>query len=275
MPAVAAEEVQPEQPALAPVTGFLDRIKNVVFLIQDISIFAARTILGCFRRPFYGRDLYEQMHYSGNGSLHLAVLSSFFAGQALALQLSKELTQMGSKDYLGRLVATAVVRSLGPVLTGMVVASRMSAGHAAEVGSMRISNQIEALIAYGIDPIRKLAVPRLLALVITLPALTTLADAISILGGYLISRVVVHIAPTTYWSGVWASMEWGDLLVGAVKPFFFAAIIAIVGTYKGFHAEGGTKGVGIATTEAVVICSVGILIADLVLTRVVFNLLGW
>jgi phospholipid/cholesterol/gamma-HCH transport system permease protein len=182
---------------------------------------------------------------------------------------------MGSKDYMGRLMATAVIRSLGPVLTGMVVASRLSAGYAAEVGSMRISNQIAALEAYGIDPIRKLATPRFVALVIMLPVLTTLADAVSVLGGYLISRVVVHIAPTTYWSGVWASMEMGDLLVGAVKPFFFGAFIAIVGVWKGFRTEGGTKGVGIATTEAVVITSIGILILDLILTRVVFSLLGW
>src|SRR5439155_722084 len=205
----------------APVIGFGTRAKNVIFVIQDTCIFAVRTIVSCFRRPFYAQDLYEQMHFGGVGSLTIAVLSSFFAGQALALQLSKELIQWGSKDYLGRVISTAVIRSLGPVLTGMVVASRVSAGHAAEVGSMRISNQIAALEAYGIDPIRKLAVPRLLALVIMLPVLTTLADGISILGGFLIGRVVVHIASTTYWSGVWASMEWGDLFVGAVTPFLF------------------------------------------------------
>ncbi len=262
-------------PSTQPTPNLLERVKAVIFIIQDICVFGFRTLVACFRRPFFGRDLYEQMHYSGNGSLMLVLLSAFFSGQALALQLSKELGQMGAKDYLGRLMATATIRSLGPVLTGMVVASRMSAGHAAEVGSMRISNQIEALTAFGIDPIKKLAVPRLLALMIMLPMLVMLADGISVFGGYIVSQVVVHIAPATYWAGVWASLEMGDLLVGAVKPFFFAVLIAVVGTYKGFHAEGGTKGVGVATTEAVVICMVSILIADLCVTRAMFNLLGW
>ncbi len=254
---------------------FLERVKRALFGIQDMAFFTGRTLAAAVTRPFYGRDLYEQMHFAGWGSLHLVLLSSFFAGQALALQLSKELTDMGSKDYIGRLMATSVVRSLGPVLTGLVVAARMGAGNAAEVGAMKISNQIDALIAYGIDPVRKLAVPRLLGLVIMLPVLATLGDAVGILGGYLVSVAFVHVAPETYWAGVWASLQPGDVLVGFVKPFFFAAFIALVGTYKGFHAAGGTKGVGIATTEAVVMCSVGILVSDLLLTRVVFNPLGW
>ncbi len=275
LPDAAATPPATPPPVVPRASNPIRRFKEIVFSIQDICVFGARTLAACFRRPFFVRDLYEQMHYAGNGSLALVLLSSFFSGQALALQLSKELGQMGAKDYLGRLMATAVIRSLGPVLTGMVVASRMSAGHAAEVGSMRISNQVEALTAFGIDPIKKLAVPRLVALMIMLPMLVMLADAISIFGGYIVSQVVVHIAPSTYWAGVWASLEMGDLMVGAVKPFFFAVIIAVVGTYKGFNAEGGTKGVGIATTEAVVICMVAILIADLCLTRAMFNLLGW
>ena len=274
-PAMAGSPGAVAAPVVRRAPNFIGRFKAIIFMIQDICVFGARTVVACFARPFFGRDLYEQLHYAGNGSLALVLLSSFFSGQALALQLSKELGQMGAKDYLGRLMATAIIRSLGPVLTGMVVASRMSAGHAAEVGSMRISNQVEALTAFGIDPIKKLAVPRLLALLIMLPMLVMLSDGISVFGGYIVSQVVVHIAPSTYWAGVWASLQMGDLLVGAVKPFFFALIIAIVGTYKGFNAQGGTKGVGIATTEAVVICMVAILIADLCLTRAMFNLLGW
>jgi phospholipid/cholesterol/gamma-HCH transport system permease protein len=251
------------------------RIKKTVYEAQGITAFAGQTFAKTFTPPFYWRDLYEQIHFLGIGSVYLCVFTGVFAGQALALQFSKEMAEFGAKDYMGRIVTLANVRALGPVLTGLMVAARVSSGIAAEIGAMKSSNQIDALVSFGTDPIKKLAVPRLLALFLMMPILTIITDAISIIGGWIVSHYIVHVSDALYWTNVKQRLLFGNLLVGLTKPFVFGVIIAIVGCYKGFASEGGTRGVGRATREAVVIASISILVAEFMMTKGLFSLLGW
>jgi phospholipid/cholesterol/gamma-HCH transport system permease protein len=216
----------------------------------------------------------HQLYFAGIGSLLIVVVSSVVAGQALALQLTRELAASGAKSQLGHFMVISVVRALGPILTGMVVAARMSAGITAEIGAMRSSDQIDALVAFGADPMKRLVVPRLVALVAALPALTVLADALGVLGGGLVG-VQYHLTWDTYLNGVFKYLTPKNLLVGMIKPFIFAIMIVIVACWKGFTSAGGAKGVGVSTTESVVISSVGILVTDGICTRLIFRLLHW
>ncbi len=251
------------------------RLKNMVYEAQGITAFAGKVFAKVFAPPLYWRDLYEQIHFLGIGSVYLCVFTGVFAGQAMALQFSKEMAEFGAKDYMGRIITLANVRALGPVLTGLMVAARVSSGIAAEIGSMKASNQIDALISFGTDPLKKLAVPRLLALFLTMPILTILTDTIAIIGGWIVSHFIVHVSDALYWTNVRQKLLFGNLLVGLTKPFVFGIIIAIVGCYKGFTSEGGTRGVGQATREAVVVSSISILVAEFMMTKVLFTLLGW
>lgn len=251
------------------------RLKKFVYEAQGLTAFAGQVFAKVFAPPFYWRDMYEQIHFLGIGSVYLCVFTGVFAGQAIALQFSKELADFGAKDYMGRIITLANVRALGPVLTGLMVAARVSSGIAAEIGAMRASNQIDALISFGTDPIKKLAVPRLLALFIMMPILTILTDAISILGGWIVSHYIVHVSDALFWTNVRQKLLFANMLVGLTKPFVFGIIIAIVGCYKGFTSEGGTQGVGQATREAVVISSISILVAEFMMTKGLFSLLGW
>lgn len=228
---------------------------------------------GLFRRPFYAMETMEQMYLVGIGSLYLIVLTGIFAGQGFALAFSVELADFGAKNYLGRIMSISIVRELGPVLTALMVAARVAAGITAELGAMKSSNQINAMMAFGIDPIKKLAVPRFLALLVMVPALTIICDAIAILGGYVIALFIAHVTTTMYWSAVKERLIFGNIFIGLLKPIVFSFIIAFVSCYKGFASEGGTKGVGRSTTESVVLSSITILVVNFFITKVVFSLI--
>ncbi len=247
--------------------------KRFVFDIDQLSRFSAKTVLSLFGPPVYLAETMEQMYLIGVGSLFLVILTGIFAGQGLALQFSMELADFGSKNYLGRLMTLSIVRELGPVLTGLMVAARVAAGITAEIGSMKSSNQLDALVAFGVDPIRKLATPRLIALVVMVPVLTVICDFIAIMGGWVIAVFIAHITSTTYISAVNAKLTFGNVFIGLLKPFVFAFVIAFVACYKGFTTTGGTKGVGRSTTESVMIASITILIVNFIITKVVFTFL--
>ena len=173
-------------------------------------------------------------------------------------------------------MAISIIRELGPVLAGLMIAARVAAGITAEIGAMKSTDQIDAMVAFGIDPIRKLVVPRLIALIIMVPALTVLCDAIAIFGGYVIAVFIAHITATTYWSAVKERLIFGNLFIGIFKPIVFSFVIGFISTYFGFTSEGGTKGVGRATTNSVVVTSITILVMNFFITKVVFSLLkGW
>lgn len=243
--------------------------------VQDLAVFSAQMVAAVFRPPIYWRDVYEQTYFAGVGSLPVVLISSFFAGQAMALQFARQLAENGTVTLLGTLMTIAVVRSLGPDLTGLVVAARLASGYTAEIGSMKSTDQVDALTAFGTDPLSKLAAPRLIGLVITLPLLTFVANATQLIGGAIMAKFVAHVSLSLYWSQVRTSMVYGTVLIGTLKPLTFAFIITFVACWKGFRSSGGTRGVGRATTESVVIASVLLLIFDFVLTRVIFAILGW
>ncbi len=215
----------------------------------------------------------EQMYLIGIGSMFLIVLTGIFAGQGFALAFSVELADFGAKNYLGRIMSISIVRELGPVLTGLMIAARVASGITAEIGAMKSSNQIDAMTAFGIDPMSKIAVPRLIALIVMVPVLTVFCDAIALAGGWVISIFIAHVSSTMYWAAVKERLVFGNLLIGLLKPVVFSFVIAYIACYKGFTAEGGTKGVGKATTESVVLTSITILIVNFFITKVVFSYL--
>lgn len=245
--------------------------KHFVYESQELFLFSGRTIRACFGRPFYLTETLEQMYLGGVGSLYLVTLTGLMAGQAIALNFSNELADFGAKTYLGRIMVLAIVRELGPTLTGLMVAARVASGITAEIGAMKSSNQIDALRAFSIDPMRKLAAPRLIALLIMVPVLTVVCDFIGLMGGYVIVVFQAHISEALYWAPVIERLNFANITMGLVKPVVFAMIIAFVSLYKGFSSAGGAKGVGAATNQSVVITSISILLANFVITKTIFS----
>lgn len=246
-------------------------LRNFAYETQSLFFFSLRMIRALFSRRWYWTETMEQMYVIGVGSLYLVILTGIFAGQGFAFAFSMELADFGAKNYLGRILTISIIRELGPVLTGLMFAARVSAGITSEIGAMKSAHQLDAMEAFGIDPLKKLAVPRLLALIVMLPVLTIICDAIALLGGWMIAVLVAHVTSTMYWATVRDRLIFGNLLVGIMKPIIFSLVIAFMACYKGFTAEGGTKGVGQATTQSVVWASITILIVNFFITRVVFN----
>jgi len=257
------------------IRGSLKGFVRFLAGLQDLVLFSARVVTRSFQPPFYLRDLYEQAYHAGVGSLHLALISAFFAGQALGLQFARQLRETGSTTLLGSLMTISVVRALGPDLIGLVVAARIASGYTAEIGAMKSANQIDALVAFGTDPIRKLAVPRFIGLFLMLPCLVVLGDLVALLGGAVMARFVAHISLHLYWKQVQQELVYGTIMIGIAKPAVFACVISWIGCWKGFTTTGGTRGVGMSTTESVTLASVLILIFDFILTRVLFSILHW
>jgi len=258
---------------MKPFKFLIDWFKHFAYESQRLFFFSGRMVGSLFGRPFYVAETFEQMYLIGVGSLFLVILTGISAGQGMALQFSNELAEFGSKNYLGRIMAIAIIRELGPVLTGVMIAARVASGITAEIGSMKSSNQIDAMSAFGIDPVKKLAAPRLISLIVMVPILTIISDIIAIVGAWLIAIFISHITSLTYWTAVKDRLTFGNIFIGLVKPFVYAFVIGFIACYKGFSAEGGTKGVGRATTESVVMASITILIANFIITKVVFSLL--
>ncbi len=226
-------------------------------------------IASLFRRPFYFAETMEQMYLIGVGSLFLVILTGAFSGQGFALAFSQELAAFGAKDYLGRIMSMAIVRELAPTLTGLMIAARVASGITAEIGAMRSSNQLDAMIAFGIDPIRKIARPRLISLMVMVPALTIVCDVVAIVGGWIIALFIANVTSTMYWSSVFAKLTFGNIFMGLLKPVIFSFVIAFISCYRGFTASGGTKGVGQATTNSVMMTSITILIVNFFITKIV------
>jgi phospholipid/cholesterol/gamma-HCH transport system permease protein len=243
--------------------------KAAVKEVQDLSFLTGKAFASIFRRPFYVRDILTQMDLIGVGSLTVVMLTGFFTGAVLTLQTSKTLTTFGAVGFTGSLVSVSLVRELGPVLASLMVAGRVGSGMASELGSMLVTEQINAMRALGTDPIKKLVVPRVLATIAMLPVLTIIADGIGVAGGLAIAVGVLHISANLYLNRAWDALKYMDLFGGILKPLVFGATLAIVSCYCGLRTHGGTQGVGRSTTQAVVASSVLILIFDLFLTRLI------
>ena len=249
--------------------------KETVKSVQDYSLLAGRAVANLFRKPLYFSDMVQQADAIGVGSLPIVVLTGFFTGAVLALQASNTLQRFGSITLVGQLVSTSMVRELGPVLTSLMVAGRNSSGMASELGSMMVTEQIDAMRALGTDPMKKLVTPRVVATVFMLFFLAIISDLVGLAGGGLVAKVLLHLDARQYWSNAWETLIFQDVFMGLVKPVLFGFIIATIGCFYGMNARGGTQGVGRATTQAMVASSVIILVLDFFVTRLLMAVLSY
>src|SRR6187399_2579954 len=248
-------------------------LKNAVLDVQEYVALQIATFRAIFSRPYYFRDIVEQFESIGIGSLTVVLLAGFFTGAVLALQTGITLDQFGARPFVGRLVSASMVKELGPVLTGLMLAGRIGSGIAAELGSMVVTDQINALRTLGTDPVRKLVVPRVLAGVLMAPVLTIIADTLGILGGWIIAVYQLRVAGSLYWTSVIDGLYLQDAWMGLIKPFCLGYAIVTIGCHVGLRTKGGTQGVGRATTNAVVASSVAVIAVDYLVTQLLIVLM--
>jgi len=246
--------------------------KNIVLTVQEFCLFAVRAVTNLFRPPRYWTDFLMQCNIIGVGSTPIVLLAGFFTGGVLALQSQATLAQFGATAVTGRFVSLTMIRELGPVLTGIMVAGRNASSMASELGSMVVTEQIDAMRALGVDPMRKLVTPRLFACIIMLFFLTILSDAVGITGGAFVTVFMNHQNGTQYFSMAWEHLRYADIVQGLVKPLFSGFIVASLGCFYGMRTTGGTEGVGRSTIDAVVFSSVLIIFGDFLLTQVLLTL---
>src|SRR5450755_2692596 len=231
-----------------------------------IAIFTAETVAGIFYPPFYGRLVLQQVMRIGYYSLPVVGLTAFFTGSVLALQIYVGSNRYGAETFVPQIVVLGITRELGPVIAALMVTGRVAASVAAEIGTMRVTEQIDALTTLSTNPIKYLVVPRLIAAVITMPLLVAIADSLGVFGGYVIATRSLGFVGSVYLKNSVDFVTREDVMSGLIKAAVFGFIIAMMGCYHGFHSRGGARGVGTATTNAVVAASVLVLAANYILT---------
>src|SRR5437868_6798230 len=246
-----------------------DWAKQKILSVQEYAVIAARAVGNLFTSPHYFGDTTQQADLIGVGSLPIVILTGFFTGGALAQNSGATLERFGSISLIGQLVSLGMVRELGPIITGLMVAGRNASGMASELGSMKVTEQIDAMRALGTDPMKKLVTPRVVATVVMLFFLTILSDGFGLVGGWAFSASLLGIPSSQYWHTSYQNLGFRDVFMGLLKPFFFGYIIATIGCYYGMSTTGGTQGVGRSTTQAMVASSLLIIIMDLLITRAV------
>jgi phospholipid/cholesterol/gamma-HCH transport system permease protein len=244
-----------------------DSAKGLVAGVQTYADLALRSVMNLATAPRYFQDTLAQMDNIGVGSLPIILLSGFFIGAVMVLQTGSQFVRFGQTSLTGDVVSLALVRELGPTITGLLVAGRCASGIASELGSMLVTEQVDAMRAMGTDPSRKLVTPRVLATVLIFPLLVALTDFIGLLGGCVASVFSLRLDAVEFWRRAIDALEFADLMQGFVKALVFGFILSTVGCYKGLAVRGGTQGVGRATTQAVVVASVLIIVADTFLTK--------
>lgn len=252
----------------------MNLFKRFLLELQEITnlIFAAAA--GIFKSPRYVNEIVGQMDAIGVGSLPIVLLTGFFTGGVLVLQTFPTLAYYGGQSEAGRAVAYSLIRELGPVLSALMVSGRIGSAISAELGSMIVSQQIDAMRALGTDPYRKLVAPRVFALIMMLPLLTVAADVFGIIGGGVVANTLYAQDYNVFLTSVRNGITIQDVFGGAIKPLFFGLIIGSISCYKGLSTTGGTVGVGRSTTSAVVMSSIVVIIADFFLSRALQHLLG-
>ena len=243
-------------------------LKSAALEVQEYASLTRASFTGVFSRPFYRHDVVEQFDLIGVGSLTVVLLSGLFTGMALASQSGLTLDQFGARPVVGRLVSASMIKELGPVLTALMLTGRIGSGIAAELGSMVVGDQINALRALGTDPVRKLVVPRMLAGFFMAPVLTVISDFIGILGGWVVARYQLQVNSSLYWASVTKGLYMHDVWMGLSKPFVFGFLIVTIACHVGLRTSGGTAGVGKATTLSVVAGSVAVIAADFFVTQI-------
>ena len=257
-----------------PFVSIENFAKDRLGALQEYSLLSARAVTNMFAGPRYWSDIFSQMDSIGVGSLPIVILTGFFTGCVLALQSETALQEFGAVSRTGSLVSLSMVKELGPVLTALMVSGRNASGMASELGSMKVTEQIDAMRALGTDPTRKLVTPRLVATVFMLFFLTIISDAVGIAGGALVSVTLLGLNATMYLHSSYSSLAYGNVVEGLTKALFSGFTIATVGCFYGMRTEGGTQGVGRATTQAVVVSSVLIIILDFLISRAMIAVFG-
>jgi phospholipid/cholesterol/gamma-HCH transport system permease protein len=251
----------------------VDFTKAALLEVQEYVRMIKSVARGLVVPPFYFRDIVDQLEAIGVGSLTVVLLTGMFTGMVLALQSGFTLDQFGARSMVGRLVSASMVKELGPVLTGLMVAGRVGSGIAAELGSMVVTDQIAALRALGTDPIRKLVLPRILAGVVMVPLLTVISGGVGMVGGWIVTVTQLKVASSVYWNAVVQGLFIQDVWMGLIKPFFLGFAIVSIGCHVGMRTTGGTQGVGRATTNAVVASSVAVIAVDFLVTKLLIVLM--
>jgi len=248
-------------------------LKHAALETQEYVRLLGQAFRGLVSPPIYRHDIVEQFDALGVGSLTVVLLTGLFTGAALASQSGLTLDQFGARPVVGRLVSASMIKELGPVLTALMLTGRIGSGIAAEIGSMVVTDQINALRALGTDPVRKLVVPRMLGGLLMAPLLTIISDFVGIFGGWIVARFQLQVSSDLYWSSVTDALWTQDLYQGLIKPFVFGFLIVTIACHVGLRTTGGTQGVGKATTVAVVAGSVAVIAADFFVTQILVKAL--
>ncbi|MFY9551280.1 MAG: ABC transporter permease [Thermoanaerobaculia bacterium] len=250
---------------------FVDRFgrkgQQTVEYIGGMAQLLAQTAVACVTRPFYSNEVIREMDELGVKSLSITGITALFTGMVLALQTAYSLEAFGGKTFVGRVVSLSLVRELGPVLTALMVGGRVGSGITAELGSMTVTEQVDALRSMAISPVRRLVVPRVLATVIMMPVLTAIADVLGILGGLGIAVLELQMTAQDYITSIWQQLSIADIGSGLAKTVFFGLAIAVIGCHNGLQVQGGAAAVGRATTRTVVLASICVLVSDFFLTK--------
>jgi len=252
----------------------VDIAKNLALSVQEYTQLSLQSLGNFFRRPLYLGDMLEQADLIGVGSLPIVVLTGLSVGALLALNSASTLQRFGGITLIGQLVSIGMVTELGPLITGLMVAGRNASGMASELGSMIVTEQIDAMRALGTDPAKKLITPRVGATAFMLFFLTIIADLLGLIGGWAVARFLFGLDSRQYWTSSWQILVFRDVFMGLIKPVIFGFIISTIGCYYGMSTSGGTQGVGRSTTQAVVASSVVILVVDFFVTKLIFAIFG-
>jgi phospholipid/cholesterol/gamma-HCH transport system permease protein len=253
-------------------SGIDKTLKSWTFSLQDFSLLAVQSVRVLFTTTHYFGDMVEQMDVIGVGSLLIIVVALICVGGVIVLNAASQFRRFGETVLTGDALSLSLLRELGPVFTALLVAGRNATGMASQLGSMVVTEQVDAMRSMGVDPIRKLMTPRVLATVLILPLLVAVGDCAGLLGGFVVASITLHLNAEEFWTRAIDALAAGDIVIGFLKPLFFGFLIATVGCYQGLRVKGGTEGVGRATIMAFVVSSLAVLVADLCLTRLLLYL---
>ena len=271
-PLQVTDKETPTPPVVSIPQVLIGSAKQAVLQVQEYSFLAAQAVTNIFSRPFYFQDTLDQMDQIGVGSIPIVLLTGFFIGAVMVLQTASQFVRFGQTSLTGDAVSLALVRELGPTLTSLLVTGRCASGIASELGSMLVTEQVDAMRAMGTDPSRKLVTPRVIATILVLPLLTAFCDFIGLVGGCVAAVFTLRLGVVQFWTRAVNALDFADIMQGLTKPLVFGFILSTVGCYRGLTVRGGTQGVGRATTQAVVISSVLIIVADTFLTKLALYL---
>jgi phospholipid/cholesterol/gamma-HCH transport system permease protein len=252
-----------------------ERLKEFVHTMQEFFWFSVRTIQSFRLTRHYRNEILNQMYISGTESVPIVIVSSLAIGCLLTVEVGNQLEGFGAKLLTGRTTALSVIREMGPIVTGLMLSARVGARNGSELGAMQISEQIDALRAFGTDPIARLVMPRLFAALVMFFPLTALSDFVGLVGGGVVAQTYHHIDPGFYWNSALSLLVVKDFVVGALKPFAFALIITLVSCFNGFSAQGGTAGVGRSTIKGIVVSSGLVLVANFYISKLVLENLNF